>query len=419
MTLDLDRRALLGGLSLLAIPRFAQAAATAEYPALQAFIDGYVGAGKLPGAVVAIRRGKTPVRYLSAGTLAFDTDRKAGPDSLYRIYSMTKPVTALATLKLIEDGKLKLDQPLSDILPDFAKMQVIVDPKTMETRPATRPILIRHLLTHTAGFSYSISDNPLARLYIKNGIKPGSRAKGAGPGEELPPLRDLEDLGQRLAKMPLMSEPGERWQYSVSFDLLGLVIQRVAGMPFHDYLRTKFFEPLKMADTDFMVPAAKLDRLTSVIAARDGKLVVTDDRASSPYARDRDLPSGGGGLISTARDYAQFTSMLLNEGTLDGRRVVAARTVRLLGSNLLDPGVMFGGKNGFGGGVSVILPGGERPGAEPSGSYGWFGVAGTQMWIDPTNQVSVILMIQMNPTTYPVQAELRQAAYRDLAALKA
>lgn len=420
MTTLMDRRALLAGMGALALPASAFAKpGQVNYPALEAFLDSYVPTGKLPGMVLAIRRGNDPVRYISRGTVAFGSDIPAGPETLYRIYSMTKPVTGFAAMKLVEDGKLKLDQPLSDILPDFKNMQVMANAEGTELRPATKPILIRHLLTHSAGFGYAISDNVMARLYIKNGIVPGGRQIEKAPGADLAPARDLEEFGRRLAKMPLSFEPGSRWQYSVSLDLLGLVIQRVSGMTFHQYLQKTFFTPLKMIDTDFMVPANKLNRFTSVITVRDGKPVVVDDRAASPFARDRDLPSGGGGLVSTAKDYSRFTGMLVNEGTFERVRVLKPETVRLGRSNLLEPGVKFGGRNGFGAGVSVILPEGVRPGTEPAGSFSWFGIAGTQMWMDPVNKLSVVLMLQMQPTTYPVQQEVRVAAYKDLAAIPA
>lgn len=416
----LNRRGLLIGLGGAALASSALARTAApSYPALQAFLDGYVNSKKLPGGVIAVTRGDQPTEFLSAGTLAFDGGAAAGPDSLYRIYSMTKPITGLATLKLIEDGKLRLDQPVAEILPEFKEQRVFVNAETGEARAAAKQMTIRHLLTHSAGLSYSISNNPLARLYTKNGIVPGSRSREAAP-DGLEPVRDLETLGQRLGALPLDFDPGTKWQYSVSFDLLGLVVQRAAGRPFHDYLRTSFFEPLRMRDTDFIVPREKLNRFSTVVTLANGQLTATDTPQNSPFARDRDLPSGGGGLVSSARDYARFTSMLLNEGTLGRVRVVKPETVRTLRSNLLEPGVMFGGRNGFGAGVSVVLPGGERPGMEPPGSYGWFGIAGSQMWVDPSNRTSVILMVQFQPlNAYPVQQEVKVAAYKDLAARKA
>ena len=422
-----SRRNVVAGLAALAAPGIgsrAFAAGAAAYPALQAMLDGYVANKRLPGGVAAVSRRGRPTDYVAAGTLAFDTGAKAAPDSLYRVYSMTKPIVGVAVMMLIEQGKLRLDQPLADILPDFRDMRVVVDGDVTKTRPAAGPILIRHLVTHTSGLSYSIDgDSPLAKVYRQQGLNAGSRANTAKPGE-LPPARDLEEFGARLAKLPLDFDPGTKWQYSVAADLMGLVIQRVSGLSFWDFLHTRVFEPLGMPDTDFVVPAAKLDRLTTVYYKSAAGLVDIDDPKSSAFARDRDLPSGGGGLVSTAHDYARFNAMLLNEGELDGVRVLKPQSVRIARSNLMPPGPVFnliGGKvNGFGCFMQVVLPGGELPGCEPAGSYGWSGAAGTTMWVDPLDQVAVALMVQFMPAgAYLTYLEARQAAYKDLKAMGA
>ena len=424
--ISVARRGVVAGLAVLAAPGIgsrAFAASAAAYPALQAMLDGYVASKKLPGGVVAVSRRGRPVDYIAAGTLAFDTDTKAAPDSIYRVYSMTKPTVGVAVMILIEEGKLRLDQPLYDILPDFRDMRVVVDGDITKTRPAAGPILIRHLVTHTSGLSYAIDANsPLAKVYLQQGVSPGGRATTARPGQ-LPPARDLEEFGARLSKLPLDFDPGTKWQYSVAADLMGLVIQRVSGMSFWDFLHTRLFRPLRMPDTDFVVPAGKVDRLTTVYTKTPAGLVDSDDRKSSPFARDRDLPSGGGGLVSTAHDYARFNAMLLNEGELDGVRILKPESVRIARSNLLPPGPVFnltGKPNGFGVFMQVVLPGGELPGAEPAGSYGWSGAAGTAMWIDPVNEVAVVLMVQFMPAgAYLTYLEARQAAYKDLRAMGA
>ena len=420
------RRGVVAGLAALAAAGIGSrvfAAGAVAYPALQGLLDSYVAAKKLPGGVVAVSRRGRPVDYVAAGTLAFDTDAKAAPDSIYRVYSMTKPIVGVATMILIEEGKLKLDQPLSDILPDFRDMRVVVDGDVTKTRPAAGPILIRHLVTHTSGLSYAIDANsPLAKVYRQQGLSAGGRATTARPGE-LPPARDLEEFGARLAKLPLDFDPGTKWQYSVAADLMGLVIQRISGMSFWDFLHTRIFQPLRMPDSDFVVPAGKLGRLTTVYTKTPAGLVDSDDRKSSPFARDRDLPSGGGGLVSTAHDYARFNAMLLNEGELDGVRILKPESVRIARSNLMPPGPVFnltGKPNGFGVFMQVVLPGGELPGSEPAGSYGWSGAAGTTMWIDPVNEVAVVLMVQFMPAgAYLTYLETRQAAYKDLGALGA
>jgi CubicO group peptidase (beta-lactamase class C family) len=420
------RRSLMAGLATLAAPGLtprAFAAGAAAYPALQAMLDGYVAAKKLPGGVVAVSRRGRAADYVAAGTLAFDTDAKAAPDSIYRVYSMTKPIVGVAVMMLIEQGKLRLEQPLADILPAFRDMRVVVDGDVTKTRPAAGPILIRHLVTHTSGLSYGIDANsPLAPVYRQQGLSAGGRATTARPGE-LAPARNLEEFGARLAKLPLDFDPGTRWQYSVAADLMGLVIQRVSGQSFWDFLHTRIFMPLRMPDSDFMVPASKLGRLTTVYTKRASGLVDTDDRKSSPFARDRDLPSGGGGLVSTAHDYARFNAMLLNEGELDGVRILKPESVRIARTNLMPPGPVFnltGKPNGFGVFMQVVLPGGELPGSEPAGSYGWSGAAGTTMWIDPVNEVAVALMVQFMPAgAYLTYLDVRQAAYKDLRALGA
>jgi CubicO group peptidase (beta-lactamase class C family) len=419
----MDRRTLMATLAALAVPAAASAKGSALTAAsltnVQAFIDSYVSTKKLPGMVYGVRRlGEAPV-YLSAGTLDFDTPIKCAPDSIFRVYSMTKPTIGAAAMRLVEEGKIKLDTPVADILPEFRNMRVITDQKTGATAPAKNPILIRHILTHTAGFSYSIGRGPLAEAYIKNGIVPGSRENVKAPGADLAPAKDLKEFADRLAKMPLDFEPGARWQYAVGIDLMGYIIQVVTKTPLSDYMQRTIFRPLRMVDTDFIVPANKINRFASVYALQDGKMVKTDDRLKSPFARDRDLPSGGGGLVSTAVDYLRFTTMLVNQGSLDGVRILKPDSVELMRTNLMPSGVMFGGRNGYGAAVAVVLPGGERPGQEPPSSYWWFGIAGSQMWIDPVNKLSAVLMIQQNPTTYPVQSEVRVATYKDLAALKA
>ncbi|MEI7932642.1 MAG: serine hydrolase domain-containing protein, partial [Alphaproteobacteria bacterium] len=395
-------------------------------------IDSYVTTKKLPGISVAVIRGASPVVYLNGGTLAFDTPLKTTQDSIYRVYSMSKPITGIAVMKLIEDGKLTLDTRLSSILPEFTNMQVRVQGST-NTRPAAGPILIRHLLTHSSGLGYALpgATSPTANAYNANGITPGSRTQGLQPGATLPSAKTLEEMCERLAKLPLDFDPGTAWQYAVGIDVLGLVVKKVSGKAsFYDYLKANIFDPLKMHDTDFVVPHAKAARLTSVVAQETRtprvqtdrpRLLVVEDRKTSAFLRDRDLQSGGGGLVSTARDYARFCQMLVNDGTLDGARIIKPETLAVARSNLLQNNVRaaIGGRNGFGAAMQVIMPDSARPGQEPAGSYGWFGIAGTQMFIDPVNKFSVVTMLQMNPTSVPVHHEYKVAAYKDLAVVKA
>jgi CubicO group peptidase (beta-lactamase class C family) len=427
MTMTMDRRSLMLGAGLLALMPaevWARAAQAGDLVNLKTFMDSYVTTKKLPGMVIATKHANGKVKYLYSGTAGFDSQIPVDENSIFRIYSMTKPIVGAGVMKLIENGKLTLDTPVADIIPEFKNLQVIIDSKTMATAPAKTVMRIRHLLTHTSGLAYGIGRGPLAMLYNKNGITPGAREKTQMPGEDGPPIRSLEDMVQRLSKLPLDFEPGTKWEYSVAFDVLGLVIKRVSGLGLYEYLKKSFFDPLKMYDTDFVVAKSKVDRFTSEIAVKNGQRVTVDDRANSPFLLDRDLPSGGGGLTSTAHDYIRFTSMMINEGELDGVRVLKSETVRLARSNLMEPGILFrgflgNGKSGFGAGVAVVLPGDEHPGEDPAGSFWWFGIAGTQMWMDPVNKISVVCMLQEYPTVDPVQREVRLAAYKDLEAIKA
>jgi len=435
MSLLLDRRAVLASFGALAMPQFAHAATSGDYKNLQAFIDSYVAARRISGLSVAVVRGASPVVYLNGGTIAFDSAAKCNSDTIWRVYSMSKPITGIAVMKLIEDGKLTLDTQLSTILPAFANMRVRVAANSTDTRPAAGPITIRHLLTHSSGLGYALpgANSPTANAYNANGITPGSRTQGLQPGATLPSAKTLEEMCERLAKLPLDFDPGTRWQYAVGIDVLGLVVKKVSGKAsFYDYLKASIFDPLKMHDTDFIVPAAKASRLTSVVAYETQppgtprvqtdrpRLLVVEDRKTSAFLRDRDLQSGGGGLVSTARDYARFCQMLVNDGALDGARVIKPETLAIARSNLLQNNVRaaIGGRNGFGAAMQVVMPDSARPGQEPAGGYGWFGIAGTQMFVDPVNKFSVVCMIQMNPTSIPVQQDYKIAAYKDLAAVK-
>jgi CubicO group peptidase (beta-lactamase class C family) len=410
----LDRRTLLAGLGALAPA--ATLARGPAFPAIAGVLDRFVPA-RIPGAVVAIGRGLAEPRFVARGRIAVEPRaRPAGPDSLWRIYSMTKPVTGIAAMILIERGKLKLDQPVADILPAFADMRVLANPgKDAATRPAAGPITIRHLLTHTAGLGYHfLPESPLRDDYLRVGIIPAQ----VGAGSDTHPIApSLAAFADRLATLPLASDPGARWAYSVGLDLLGRVIEVAAATPFDRFLRDEIFVPLAMHDTMFTVPPVKISRLATNYGVTKEGLKPLDPGATSVYRRTPPFPFGGAGLVSSARDYDRFLLMLMGQGAIGRTRILAPATARLAMSNLLPPRAIlpadFGGPDGggFGAGGNVLLRG---PGA---GTFGWGGAAGTLGWVDAQRGVRGGVFLNYMPSgALTVNEDLRTALYKDVAA---
>lgn len=276
ITVSLSRRSLLRsagwlgaglvGSSLLGPRAFADVAAEVQYPAVTNLVYDYVASGKVPGVVAALGWGSAPPIQIARGTLAQDSAQPVDLDSLYRLYSMTKPVTGMAAMMLIDEGKLKLDQPIADFMPKYAQMQVQVTPdgSITELKPAQAQITVRHLLTHTSGLGYSIiQKGPLKAAYEAAGLIPGQVSRltlpGFGTVKTVPSLAEFAD---KLADMPLLYEPGTRWSYSVGLDLLGRVIEIVSGMAFDAFVADRILGPCGMTSTAFQVAAAQAGRLT-------------------------------------------------------------------------------------------------------------------------------------------------------------
>jgi CubicO group peptidase (beta-lactamase class C family) len=337
------------------------------YPAIRALVDHYVSTKNVANMVVAVGKANKPPEFVSAGAFELGAGPAAGPDTLYRIYSMTKPIAGAAIMMLIEQGKLTLDTPVASILPVFATMNVLVDPaNSAETRPAKNPITIRHLVTHTSGMAYVASATPpLARLYLDKAVDPGRTSPQLAGKRPV----GLDAFSAAAASLPLLFEPGTKWNYSIGLDIAGFVVEKVSGMAFEDFLAQKIFAPLGMSDTFFAVPASKLDRLSAnyEFTVEGPKLIET--AKDSMFAKKPEIPSGGGGLVSSARDYCKFMSMLLGEGQLDETRIMKTETARVMMSNILPAGVIAtptsSPPTGYGaGGRSVVdaVPGGEGAG---------------------------------------------------------
>ena len=398
--------------------------ASERFPALRAYIEDYVASRRLPGAIAAFAFGNGPLQSVASGTLAMDSQTKVDLDSLWRIYSMTKPITGMAVMQLIERGRLSLDQPLYDILPRFRTMRVLTSPDAPvdQTVPAERVITIRHLLTHSGGLGYSIIQRgPIKSYYEEHGIVPGQISRLSIPGlDRGRPAPSLEAFADALADAPLVYQPGTQWSYSVGIDLLGRVIEVASGMPFDSYLQAHILDPLGMASTGFRVAEANIPRLSTNYAPVGGILLPIDPATTSIYLDRPAFPFGGAGLVSSARDYDRFLAMLMHEGTLDGERVLAPETARLAMSNLLPEGVAtrgtFADSAGFGAGGRVSLAG--SPAGE--GTFGWGGAAGTTAMVNSRRQVRFAGYANYMPSdAYDFQQRVAERFLTDLRAMVA
>jgi CubicO group peptidase (beta-lactamase class C family) len=421
----LTRRRWLGGAAALgavaALPAWAQS--PEAWPNVTRLIRGYVDARKVANMVVALGFGRDEPTVIAAGFDSFTTPRRSDADSLYRIYSMTKPVTGMATMMLIDEGKLGLDQPLHEILPKFRAMQVQkvydgpITPDNLE--PAVRPITIRQMLTHTAGIGYGIvQSGPIAEAFRARGVVPGLVTRlQVLPVFRGTAVRGLEAFADRLAEFPLVYQPGTKWSYSMGFDLMGRVIEVVSGQPFDRFLQERFFDPLGMADTHFQVPRAKAERMTTSYFLASNTLIPIDLGADSIYFDDPPFPFGGAGLASSPRDYDRFLEMVLGLGEFRGTRVMSEAAVRLGTSNLLPDTVAPSGA--YEGGRWDFGAGGRVGKGENAGAYGWAGAAGTIGFVHSALGLRAGLFTQYMPQmAYPLIDEFPAAILADLAAMR-
>ena len=381
------------------------------------WMKGWVDSGRLAGMVVAVMRRGEVAFAETMGKADVERGKEMRPDSIFRIYSMTKPLTSVAIMMLYEEGRFQLDDPISRFIPAFAGTRVAVGGSRgkIETVPAEREITFRDLLTHTSGLTYGFMEStPVDAMY---------RDKTAGVDFQTA-TTSLKDLVERLATFPLIAQPGKAWNYSVATDVLGYLVEVISGQPFEVYLKQKVIDPLGMTDTDFHVPAAKHDRFTANYApAAGGKLQLIDDPAKSRYLAPRAVNSGGGGLVSTAADYLRFCRFMLNKGELGGTRLLGRKTVELMTSNHLkgdmaDMGMPRFSEStyygiGFGLGFSVTLDPAKAQILGSPGEYAWGGAASTAFWCDPAEDMAVVLLTQLMPSsTYPIRRELRVLAYQ-------
>ena len=376
----------------------------------------YIEPGRLPGALTLIERRGELAHLSLQGHMDVERSRPLQQDTIFRIYSMTKPITSVAVMMLVEDGLIALDDPVHRYIPQWRNLGVYEAGfvGTFRTRAAAAPMRVVDLLRHTSGLTYGLQQRTnVDAAYRKFGF-----GDPAGKGT-------LEAMIEGLANIPLESSPGEVWNYSVSTDVLGFLVGKISGMPFDQFLHQRIFAPLRMVDTDFHVPAAKAARFAACyMLSADGRMKLQDDPESSPYLKQPSFISGGGGLVSTAADYLRFCRMLLNGGTLDGVRLLSPKTIELMTANHLPGGKELpemsvslfseAGYSGVGFGLGFAVTTNPARTLIPGsvGDYSWGGMASTYFWIDPREQLIVIFMTQLMPSTiYNLRRELRTLVY--------
>ena len=386
---------------------------------IDAALQPYIDNKQLAGAVVAIARKNKTVYMKSFGLADIEANKPMKNDHIFRIASMTKPVTSVAVMMLYEEGKFLLDDPVSKYLPEFKELKVLT--ADGNTVPAKREITIRDLLRHTSGISYRFWGKPIAELYEKAGISDGLE----------PTAGTIADNSKRIAAQPLHSQPGEAFEYGLNTDVLGYLVEVLSGMPLDRFFKERIFNPLKMPDTQFYVSEAQRSRVVSLYTPGEkGGLLKSPDAPTRwgqlifspavPYGTQRTYFSGGGGLTSTAGDYLRFTQMFLKGGKLDAVRLLSRKSVELMAMNhigdisvwtYVPPGSAGNLGDKFGLGFGVRSDAGMNE-LGSTGEYMWAGIFNTRFWIDPKEQLSIVMMGQIIPRNPDIEAKVHAAVYQ-------
>ena len=364
---------------------------------------------QMAGAVIAVARHGKVVMVEALGEMEAGSGRVMKPDAIVRIYSMTKPITTVAAMILVDEGKIGLDDPVSKYLPEFKNVHVLAGKADSdETVEAKRAPTIRDLMRHTAGLTYgNFGNRAIEEQYKKAGIF-------TTPGDA------LQDTIVKLARLPLRFQPGTRWHYSASVDVLGRVVEVASGKPLDEFFAERIFKPLDMKDTGFFVPQDKLDRFAAVHGLdKQNKVAVTETAEKSRYRNKPRLLSGGGGCVGTARDYLRFCQMMLNGGELDGVRILKGETVAEMTKNQLPEEAMKaknGGRadvgHGFGLGFGVCVGKDDPKQASVVGEYYWAGAASTHFWIAPKQELIVVAMEQFMPNRTKLLVAIKPLIYQ-------
>jgi CubicO group peptidase (beta-lactamase class C family) len=376
----------------------------------------YLDARKLPCAVTLVEHKGKIAHHSALGFMDVERQRPVRDDTIFRIYSMTKPLTSIAFMMLVEEGAVSLEDPVHRFIPQWRDLGVYEAGflETFRTRRTSRPMRIVDLLRHTSGLTYDFQQ----RTNVDAAYRKSHLGEIGGPVS-------LEGMIEGLAKVPLEFSPGDSWNYSVATDVLGYLVGKISGIAFERFLRERILKPLGMHDTDFQVSTSNSARFASCYRfTPNDSMRLVDDPQSSPYLRTPNFISGGGGLVSTLSDYLRFCRMLLNGGSLDGVRIVSPKTLELMTANHLPGGkdltqlsislfseATYAGV-GFGLGFAVTLDPARTLLPGTAGDFSWGGMASTYFWVDPREELIVIFMTQLMPSaTYPIRRELRTLVY--------
>lgn len=378
-------------------------------------LQSYIDPKKISGAITLIARRGEIAYFSPLGMMDLEREKPMAEDTIFRIYSMSKPIASVALMMLYEKALLTLHDPVHKFIPEWRNLRVYGSGNhpNFQTLPLQRDMTIQDLFTHTSGLTYGFME--------RTNVDAAYRKLGIGGGT-------LRKMIEDLAGLPLEFSPGTHWNYSVATDVLGYLVEVISGMPFDEYLKTQIFDPLKMVDTGFSVPPEKVDRFAANYTRRPDKtLMLMDDPQKSIYTGNVTMFSGGGGLVSTAPDYCRFCQMLANGGELDGARILGRKTLELMTMNhlpdgkdmasmtvstftqIMNPGVGFG----LGFSVALDIPKSQVIGSE--GEYAWGGAASTAFWIDPVEDLFVIFMTQFMPDgTFDFRGQLKSIIYSAL-----
>ena len=386
------------------------------------FNDRYVPKN-LPGYSILVNQLDKDIYYYENGLIDVKGNRPLKRDSIFRIYSMTKPITSISIMMLFEQGKLNITDEVEKFIPEWSELGVYQSGsfESLITEPLKRKMTIKDLLMHRSGLTYDFEETSFVqKIYLKEEIKI-ARSK-----EKL----SADEYIRKLADIPLAFSPGEFFNYSISTDILGFIIERISNMSLEEYFKKNIFEPLEMEDTFFQIPKEKINRLANcyIYDQTNDKYIVEDDFEKSSYIEKPSCYSGGGGLLSTIDDYMKFCNLLQNKGSLNNKNIIGSRTAEFMMSNHLEKdvdlydiakgkwGTNIGKGVGFSLGGSVILDPIKNMSLISKDSFSWGGAASTLFWVDPIEKISVVFMTQMlgNPLSQEIRADLRNLVYQAL-----